>query len=156
MAPDQHPLRRSIPNFSISHPTIARIYNLISDASPSFVVHGCACTWKAVAVGGKRAGEIILHIIIPHFIHNFAYHHPPFYTQFRISSSPILYTILHIIPHFIHNILYTAVVPLKCRHVLSSGQDTGTIAGTGNNPHTATLVIPICAKIFHRHYYGGP
>ena len=42
-----------------------------------------------------------------------------------------------------------------CRY--AAGNNTGTIlytAATGTTPHIATLVDPICAKRFHRHYYS--
>ena len=62
----------------------------------------------------------------------------------------------------------TAVVPLKSRYAPANNTGTitatgtiaatcttattGTIATTGTTPHTATLVNPICATQFHRHY----
>ena len=36
------------------------------------------------------------------------------------------------------------------------GNNTGTITTTRTIPHTATLVNPIYAKRFHRHYRGQP
>ena len=46
------------------------------------------------------------------------------------------------------------VVHLLCR--CASASNTGTIAAAGTTPHTATLVHPICAELFHRHYSGQP
>ena len=41
----------------------------------------------------------------------------------------------------------------------SNNHNTSTMlytAATGTTPHTATLVNPICAERFHRHYSGQP
>lgn len=47
-------------------------------------------------------------------------------------------------------ILYSAGMPY------APANNTGTVAATGSIPHTATLVIPICATRFQRYYIGQP
>ena len=153
---------------SVSSTTTTRKGDLLSSklyphSLPLFVSKRAIAVFNSI--GARRSGATFsvqqqrYSSSKPHIIHM----HTPTYTggtpvfcfhSFQLATPP----------GFQLNCIPKGNLVLHCRRrgpsiVLVSyapGNNTGTVVATAATPHTATLVNPICAKRFHKHYSGQP